>query len=533
MGLWHVRLGGLLKHKLNPASGQIQFTKTAPPFINTDGNGITAILTGYLRTEYLIDQIEALRNQTIPPEEIWVWTNQASGALIDASQLADRVIVSNTNWSFWGRFALANLVRTEYVAFFDDDILPQPKWFENCMNTIANGYDGILGGSGVILPMEGGYSSKNKAGWNGAHLNEVAEVDLVGHAWFLRKSTVNFMWREEPSTWENGEDIHFSYMALKHGGIKTWVPPHPDHDLSLWSCRPDFGKIVGRKKCATHRGKDHKQTRSEIVNRFRDDGWKIVEQRNPDTAKNRARVEAKDFATDLKKFNRKLFDKEHFSLVRFGDGEMMVINGEQIDLSKKCNGEHRYTPENSTDEKFRKILEASLVYQNENYYVGLPCRCCVGDTHCDQLRHQSGQKEAQLTWANLYVNSNYPTFTRETIEGFKINTVNVICHQSANTDSLPFDVVKDFRVGANAWVNDYDQTLEQINHYIEGNKIKDQVFIFCAGVLSNMLIYQLTRMHPKNTYIDTGSVFDDIMGLGKTRKYLKGSRKRLKKVCVW
>jgi len=222
-----------------------------------------------------------------------------------------------------------------------------------------------------------------------------------------------------------------------------------------------------------------------------------------------------------------------FSLVRFGDGEMIVINGESIDLSKKCNGEHKYTPDNAEDERHRKILEESLLFKHKQYFVGLPCRCCVGDEHCDQLRSQSQQEEASLTWANLFVNSNYAAFLDSTVPVFQSRVINIVCHKEADIHNLPFTTSKDFRVEGNAWVVNYGRLLEEIKAYISENDIEDEVFIFCAGVLSNMLIYQLTKTYPNNTYIDLGSVFDAVMDLGKTRKYLKGSRKQLKKVCVW
>jgi len=281
MGFWRVKLSGTVKRKLAAPADTIDFNRDAPPMPPAKSSGITVILTAYRRAEYLAEQIKALRAQTIPPDEIWVWSNRSEDPLLDISALADRVIVSNTNFLFWGRFALASLVRTEFVAFFDDDILPQPRWFENCMQTIENGHDGILGGSGVLLPESGGYSSKSKAGWNGAQNTAVTEVDLVGHAWFMRKAYVRYMWIEEPAYWDNGEDIHLSYMALKHGGIKTLVPPHPEHDQSWWSCRPDFGKAVGRLKVATYQTQDHRGTRSAIVDKYRTDGWQIVSERQP------------------------------------------------------------------------------------------------------------------------------------------------------------------------------------------------------------------------------------------------------------
>ena len=276
IGFWRVRVAAKMQQKISGTPDSIEFNKDAVPMGSPSDDGITVILTAYKRSEYLEQQIAALRAQTVPPKEIWVWSNRSDDDLRDVSKLADRVVASNSNFLFWGRFALANLVRTRYVAFFDDDILPQSRWFENCLNTIATGNDGILGGSGVLLPTTGGYSSKHKAGWNGNHFSSAVQVDLVGHAWFMNKAYVNYMWREEPVSWDNGEDIHLSYMALKYGGIKTIVPPHPESDQSLWSCRPDFGKIVGRLNVATYKTKDHKNTRSEIVDSHTKDGWQVV-----------------------------------------------------------------------------------------------------------------------------------------------------------------------------------------------------------------------------------------------------------------
>ena len=236
--------------------------------------GITAILTVYKRPGYLPKQIAALQNQTVPPIQVWLWCNHGDNAnMADFSAIADRVIVSNHNWKFFGRFALANLVQTDYVALFDDDILPQPRWLENCLHTVKNGYDGILGGSGVILPASGGYSSNNKAGWNGKQSTETVPVDLVGHAWFMKTAHLRHFWREPPYSWDNGEDIHLSYTALKYGNIRTYVPPHPPNDKNLWSCDPDFGKIAGGGKVATYKKGDHMPIRDSAVRYYQSNGW--------------------------------------------------------------------------------------------------------------------------------------------------------------------------------------------------------------------------------------------------------------------
>lgn len=277
-----MRLGGTLKRPTDTSG--IRFKRDSEPMPAAKKSGITVILTAYRRAKYLPDQIRALRAQTVPPDEIWVWSNRSEDELVDISELADRVVVSNSNYLFWGRFALANLARTKYVAFFDDDNLPQPQWFENCLATIEAGYDGILGGSGVILPASDGYSSKHKAGWNGIQSDQVTEVDLVGHSWFMDKAHLKYMWFEEPVHWDNGEDIHLSYMAYKYAGIKTFVPPHPESSPEKWSCRPDFGKVVGRMGVATYKTENHRNSRDEVVDAFRADGWKVVVQRKETTS---------------------------------------------------------------------------------------------------------------------------------------------------------------------------------------------------------------------------------------------------------
>ena len=279
---WNTRIRSWWTVKLPAAKNArtqhspIEFSKDAADLPAPSEQSITAILTVYKRGRYLRAQIEALREQSVPPSEIWVWTNQSDMELHDYSDVADRVVVSNTNWKFWGRFALANMVRTQYVALFDDDILPQHNWFKHCLDTIASGTNGILGGSGVVLPIEGGYSSKHKVGWNGHHYDEPTQVDLVGHAWFFDRQYLKYIWQEAPHSWENGEDIHFSAMALKHGDIGTYVPSHPEHDQTCWSCRPDFGKSVGRESTATFKSEGHHTVRDDIVDACRANGWHIV-----------------------------------------------------------------------------------------------------------------------------------------------------------------------------------------------------------------------------------------------------------------
>ena len=196
------------------------------PKTNDKTRSITVILNSYRRPYNLKRQIHAIRNQTVGCEQLWLWVNKhEDNTGYDYSDLnIDKIFHNDHNWKFYGRFAAAMLADTDYVAVFDDDTIPGKEWFENCLGTMRTN-EGILGSAGVILNGNR-YVQHDRCGWPTQNA-ETTEVDLVGHAWFFKREWLQYLWKEKPPTWENGEDIQFSYSAQRYGGIKTFCPPHP------------------------------------------------------------------------------------------------------------------------------------------------------------------------------------------------------------------------------------------------------------------------------------------------------------------
>jgi len=234
---------------------------------------ITTILNCYKRPQYLKEQIEAIQSQTIP-SEIIIWYNKPKeGMQYDIAKLGVKTITCNHNFKFHGRFAAALLARTEYVALFDDDTIPGNKWYENCLNCESQN-SGIYGTSGVILH-KNSYNPNHKVGWNGVPPNEeIQEVDLVGHAWFMKKENLEYMWREEPVSWENGEDMQLSYCAQKYGNVRTFVPPHPKNDIEMWGSKK--GMEYGNDFSASWRRGQHMALRDQIASEQICRGWKTI-----------------------------------------------------------------------------------------------------------------------------------------------------------------------------------------------------------------------------------------------------------------
>ena len=136
----------------------------------------------------------------------------------------------------------------------------------------------ILGSAGVILNSAGSYVDHERVGWPSKN-KEFRRVDLVGHAWFFERDWLQYLWKEKPHTWDNGEDIQFSYLAQKYGGIQTYAPPHPPDNPEL------HGSILGNelgiddKATSTNSAISHQQFFSErdsCVQNAVQGGWKTV-----------------------------------------------------------------------------------------------------------------------------------------------------------------------------------------------------------------------------------------------------------------
>ena len=240
---------------------------------------VTVILNGYRRPEYLDSQLHAIHNQSVKPDEVWLWHNHEEsqyGAFDKHYKNFDAVVKSSRNFKFHGRFALGLLARTEYVAFFDDDTIPGARWLENC--TIHHEkIPGILGGVGIVL-RSSTYGDHDRVGWP-LPSKDIAYCDLVGHAWFLKRENLKYLWSVPPISLDNGEDIQLSLFAKKHGGLPTYCPPHPPEDKSMWSSLAPWELGNDSRACSNASNPDwaqFAQQRIDIVREALKRGWNTV-----------------------------------------------------------------------------------------------------------------------------------------------------------------------------------------------------------------------------------------------------------------
>lgn len=232
--------------------------------MSPSGPKVSVILTAWCRPQHLEEQVERVLNQSILPHEIVLWYNSPPKRLgfLERRQMVSfkndryvKKIVCDHNFGIIPRFAIASSMEGDYVCIFDDDTMPGPHWFENCLQ-YTDSEQVICGTIGLrYLSKTEMKTEKPRMGWEAMN-PRLEYVDTVGHSWFFRREWARYFWDQEPFLRTFGEDIHFCAMLQRHG-IRVACPPHPENDRSLWgSVKPDLGVDKVAISCSSNRSAD-------------------------------------------------------------------------------------------------------------------------------------------------------------------------------------------------------------------------------------------------------------------------------------
>lgn len=201
----------------------------------------------------------------------------------------------------------------------------------------------------------------------------------------------------------------------------------------------------------------------------------------------------KDYKKEIEVFYNKLLSNEKFALSKFADGEWGAIKGTYF---FPANGEWEANGDNPLFQIVRKELIESLQYKDPNYYVAI-CPCYK------EAIEFSGQDESNITYANIFVNSNYNFYKKHYIELYKERDIHLVTHRNTDLTNLPFRVEKFYPIDYNAWVVNRDLPEEILE-----SDPKDKLFLFAAGSFANILSHKLWKHNKNNTYLDIGSTLN-------------------------
>tara|TARA_R100000458_G_C8273827_1_gene248713 strand:- start:1562 stop:2353 length:792 start_codon:yes stop_codon:yes gene_type:complete len=238
----------------------------------------------------------------------------------------------------------------------------------------------------------------------------------------------------------------------------------------------------------------------------------------------------KNFKDEFERYYDKIKNHEPFAFSRWADGELWILedkfcpHGTEWSLSPTSYG--YLEPEDqkhfdATQHGFHKEkLWDAFRYDAPNYHIGITTasdsNILAGVNPRDWMIENSGSDIDNITYANLFINSNYRQFRERIIPLFSEYDTTILCNERCDI-SIPHK--KDFRVGSNCIVND-DDKIEEMVDYVKHEKPEGQLFLFCASSLGNCCIHRLHEVAPNNTYLDMGSALNPDLKLGIDRGYL-------------
>ena len=193
------------------------------------------------------------------------------------------------------------------------------------------------------------------------------------------------------------------------------------------------------------------------------------------------------FRRDITLFRNKLINKENFTFSKYADGEWAVIKNSAIN-----NKEFWFDPNNDKDQLKRQALIESFKYKHPNYYVGISCPCCQGVETFNEMMSFSEQNDDHLTWANLWVNSNYKYYVSNILPLYKDRNVVLFCNENGRIDKLPFRPYVVVPLKNNAWEYNWD-LVDDSKKLVSTMPEKNMLFLFCCWPFGNILGHRLSE----------------------------------------
>lgn len=199
------------------------------------------------------------------------------------------------------------------------------------------------------------------------------------------------------------------------------------------------------------------------------------------------------FQDAIRHFHSKLVRDEKFALGKFADGEWGAIKGVQF---SPANGEWHANGKDPAFALARQELIDALQYRHSEYYTAI-CPCYT------EAINFSGQPASNITYANIFVNANYPYYKEHFIKLYQERDIWLVTHKNTDLSGLPFSVERFFPIDYNAWIVNRD-----LPSVILDEKPKGKLFLFAAGSFANILVHKLWSKNQDNTYLDIGSTLN-------------------------
>lgn len=234
---------------------------------------IGIVLNTYKRTNYLVEQVNAIKSQTAKFDRLIVNRNDSWDDSTFA-QLEVDWVKSDKNQGVYRRFCIGLDLETDFLLFFDDDTIPGI----NYLKLLIEEYEkepGLYSAAGFVLNHKK-YSDRVVYGWPNQHITRnKTKVDWPGHSWFMSKDVLLESYAIK--RWQSnlcGEDMRLA-LAAQRLGLNSFVTPY-NQDKTIWG---SLKGTNGNDDKATFRLPNQKENMHKAMTFYRNLGWKFLSEK--------------------------------------------------------------------------------------------------------------------------------------------------------------------------------------------------------------------------------------------------------------
>lgn len=240
----------------------------------------------------------------------------------------------------------------------------------------------------------------------------------------------------------------------------------------------------------------------------------------------------KDFVAEFQRFKNKILSKENFSMVRYGDGEISLMKGNPIGMHTQAFQTDGWYCD-AKQYKLGSALLDCLNHTESNFYYALPSPNQSMPNY-SYLRERINQPEENITFADIWVNGNYPKFKQFLVHELNEPVVLIASEKVLMRSGLPMECKMFLPVPTDV-VHVYEDKSDEIDESLinMAKEHNDTLFMISAGPLSEAIIHRLYCFNPKNRYIDFGSSLDEFIHGRKTRPYMEEGTQFYGEIVKW
>ena len=248
--------------------------------------------------------------------------------------------------------------------------------------------------------------------------------------------------------------------------------------------------------------------------------------------------EIPDAKKHLNNLENKIKKKEHFSFIRFSDGEteilknryLEILPGKTIFRGKEIKNNFpefdskRFDP--SLHQNIREDLIESAKFKDLDFFKGIPTSHNKALDDREMMLELNGGFDNSITFADLFLNSNYENYLKKIVPLFASYEDIIVI---ANYRAKPVGILKNAKhisIPDNFFAN-YDEVLKNVMNELKDVK-ENSLILSSASSLSNILGHKLFLIRRDLTFLDIGTSINSLLSLDdKIRSYHKQKSKSL------